>query len=148
LWPQNGPPWPNISLGSILGCGMINLPREPNGPNDEGREWANSKIQGASRLLRIIICESAYLIWVLRCERVIQGTNHNSKTRWTKAIDNRLQLDRSIASKTRRNAKFTNLTKSTWSPVVSPTLPPEHWANTLEVLVGIKLPRTSQTEAT
>ncbi|KAG1839037.1 hypothetical protein DFJ58DRAFT_644578, partial [Suillus subalutaceus] len=57
---------------------------------------------GASRLLRIIISESAYLIWVLRCERVIQGIlqdEEKTKRRWMNAIDKRLQLDRVIASK-------------------------------------------------
>ncbi|KAG2353251.1 hypothetical protein BDR07DRAFT_1310271, partial [Suillus spraguei] len=91
LWPQTDPPWPNISIGTILGCGSISL-QEPNAPNDNARNQSNNK-QGTSRLLRILISESAYLIWVLRCERVIQGVSHNNGNitkRWYKTIDNRL----------------------------------------------------------
>ncbi|KAG1814854.1 hypothetical protein DFJ58DRAFT_644036, partial [Suillus subalutaceus] len=94
------------------------------------------------RLLRILISESAYLIWVLRCECVIQGVTQTDKQimrRWTKTIDNRLQLDRMLASKTKRNTKFTNLIQSTWEKIISQENHlPHNWATSLKVLVGIK----------
>ncbi|KAG2079380.1 hypothetical protein BD769DRAFT_1380581, partial [Suillus cothurnatus] len=52
--------------------------------------------KGTSRLLRILISESAYLIWTIRCKRVIHESTHNEdsvRRRWRNAIDRRLQLD-------------------------------------------------------
>ena len=49
-----------------------------------------------ARLLRILLSESARLIWVLRCERIIQETLHTNeavKTRWYNKINHRLSLD-------------------------------------------------------
>jgi ribonuclease HI len=53
--------------------------------------------KGTTRLFRIIVSESAHLIWRLRNERVIQEKNPASvqeiQNRWRKAINNRLALD-------------------------------------------------------
>src|SRR6201996_7737815 len=51
-----------------------------------------------ARLYRILVTETAHLIWKIRCQRVIEENNipksqteiHN---RWTAAINERLQLD-------------------------------------------------------
>ncbi|KIK38571.1 hypothetical protein CY34DRAFT_25586 [Suillus luteus UH-Slu-Lm8-n1] len=145
IWPTEHGPWPDPHIGIILGCGLISLPQAQNNEN---------LTMGASRLLRILISESAYLIWVLRCERVIRGTDHSENTikkRWVNAIDKRLQLDRALASKNRRKPKTTTKVENTWSGIIhdSSLQPPQNnWATNLEVLVGIKLPRPSQTEAT
>ena len=37
LWPHNNIPWPEISLGTILGCGCIHL-RTDNNPNEEQQQ--------------------------------------------------------------------------------------------------------------
>ncbi|KAG2037250.1 hypothetical protein BDR03DRAFT_1051385, partial [Suillus americanus] len=151
IWPHNDTPWPDTSLGTILGCGSIKTPEETCQGN-RGRTKPTNSMQGKSRLLRIIISEPAYLIWVLRCERVIQGTSHNNENiikRWHRAIDARLQLDRVSASKIKRTEKFTNLVHATWSTTLSKDSPlPKNWVTSLKVLVGIKLPRPPQTEAT
>ena len=75
LWPYAANLWPHLSLGMLLGCGSIHLPREPlqhknqmgNPPPQRFRNHS-----GASRLLQILLSESLHLIWVLRCESVIQ----------------------------------------------------------------------------
>ncbi|KAG1822484.1 uncharacterized protein BJ212DRAFT_1263294, partial [Suillus subaureus] len=151
LWPHNDTPWPDTSLGTILGCRSIKTPEEMC-EGDKGRIKPTNSMQGKSRLLQIIISESAYLIWVLRCKHVIQGTSHNNENiikQWHRAIDARLQLDRVSASKIKRTAKFTNLVHATWSTTLLKESPlPKNWVTSLEVLVGIKLPQPPQTKAT
>jgi ribonuclease HI len=68
------------TLGEIMACGLI--------------EKLNA---GATRLCRIIVSESAHLIWKLRNERVIGGKGPAStkeiKNRWCKTVNNRLAFD-------------------------------------------------------
>ena len=71
LWPHRNIAWPQITLGTILGCGSITLQLNRPRRNNQ-RQQHKTTLQGPSRLLQIILSESAYLIWVLRCERVIQ----------------------------------------------------------------------------
>jgi hypothetical protein len=87
-WPHNHLPWPEIMLGTILGCRSITSPQEPTQGEGENQQQRHN-YRGAMRLLQILISESAYLIWVLRCERVIQLQTHSEikiKKRWLQAI--------------------------------------------------------------
>ncbi|KAH9023482.1 hypothetical protein EDB85DRAFT_312877 [Lactarius pseudohatsudake] len=71
--------------------------------------------KGATRLLQILISEVAHLIWVLRCERVIQGKQQNAnetEARWFKAINWRLTEDKIAGTKIKREKPFTNLLSS------------------------------------
>jgi hypothetical protein len=68
-WPHKNIPWPNISLGTILGCGCLPA-KEHNAQQPENAPKLN---KGATKLLHILLSESAHLIWVLRCERVIRN---------------------------------------------------------------------------
>jgi hypothetical protein len=71
LWPHRNMAWPKITLGTILGCGCIHL--QPNGQRRNNQRRQNkAACQGPTQLLHIILSELAYLIWVLRCEKVIQ----------------------------------------------------------------------------
>ncbi|KIM64465.1 hypothetical protein SCLCIDRAFT_115007 [Scleroderma citrinum Foug A] len=91
-WPSTFGPWPEIHLGLILGCGSIALPLQDN--------KSITRI-GPSRLLHILISESAHLIWVLRCERTIQGLDHSVeaiKSRWHNKINHHIDLDRHLAT--------------------------------------------------
>jgi hypothetical protein len=95
------------------------------------------------RLLQIIISEAAYLIWVLRCERVIQERTHSEseiKTRWTRAINKRLTDDKITATKIKRD-KATHLkVRSTWEDVLKRQGElPNDWIFNREVLVGRRL---------
>jgi hypothetical protein len=93
-----------------------------------------------SRLATILISEAAHLIWVLRCERVIGGKQHSDdvvSTRWKNAINTRLTCDKIIATKIKRENKFTNLVINTWETLLKKEGPiPHNWINHREVLVG------------
>ncbi|KAI0302476.1 ribonuclease H-like protein, partial [Russula brevipes] len=136
-WPHQEFQWPEISTGLILGCGAIPSPkRSPNHQEPPGPR--NTK--GATRLLQILISEAAHLIWVLRCERVIQKRVHTAqeiKTRWTRAINERLTTDKIAAIMIKRNKTYTKLIKNTWEKLLlSEGTLPNNWLHRSEVLVG------------
>jgi hypothetical protein len=100
--------------------------------------------RGAARLKRILISESAHLIWALRCEQVIGSKTHPTATvisRWLHLITSRLDIDRRLA-KTNRKPHSKNKVLHTWTTALSNinSLPPD-WPTNPEVLVGINLPR-------
>jgi ribonuclease HI/exonuclease III len=138
-WPHDPQLWPNISLGIILGCGSISVPEtEAQARRDDQPRMIAPK--GAKRLLQILISESAHLIWVLRCERVIQDHTHTAseiKNKWLRAINVRLTDDKIIATKVKRDKKSTWTVKNTWEHVLQNQmdLPPD-WISRHEVLVG------------
>ena len=59
--------------GLILGSGCLSVPQV----DDQEQNTRSAYLRGATRLLRILVSESAYLIWVLRCEGVIQEKYHS-----------------------------------------------------------------------
>ena len=142
VWPHSQTPWPEISLGLIIGAGCINLPdpRINNAHKQQNAPVPTVKQRGASRLLQIIISETAHLIWVTRCERVIQEKQHSddeTRARWLNTINNRLICDRIIATKIKRDTKHTHLIKHTWGPILQKNRNlPDHWINNSKVLVG------------
>ncbi|KAH9915980.1 uncharacterized protein B0H18DRAFT_856143, partial [Fomitopsis serialis] len=91
LWLKTGLPWPDMSFGTLLTIGLMSWTT----PGSR-RKW-----DGASRLWRILISESTYLVWKLRCERVIghadtpdwQHNDREVQQRWHTAINTRLHLD-------------------------------------------------------
>ncbi|KAI0344347.1 hypothetical protein BDW22DRAFT_1316404, partial [Trametopsis cervina] len=131
LWERKAPsiPWPGERLGNILGAPLASFHTASGRP-----------APGASRLYRIMMTESAHLIWRLRCERVIDRcddefplhTHHEIDARWLAAMNARLTLDRELTKHkygTRRLPRATVL--RTWSG----TLRDEHhlpddWLNT------------------
>ena len=132
-WPNSFGLWPDIQLGLVLGCGNIALPDQ----DDE----TMIKI-GPSRLLRILISESAHLIWVLRCEHTIQGLNHSIdaiKSRWLNKINQRINLDCHTATIYNRKSITRNLVQDTWQAALLERFPSleEDWITNPEVLVGI-----------
>ncbi|KAF6747103.1 hypothetical protein DFP72DRAFT_822230 [Ephemerocybe angulata] len=56
-WAKTGLDWPEVTLELILSVGTIEI-KNRNGKASEGR----------TRLFKILLTESAYLIWLLRCE--------------------------------------------------------------------------------
>ena len=119
-WPHRNIPWPEITLGTILGCSNITL--RPNGPrrNDQRRQHKPTH-QGPSWLFQILLSESAYLIWVLRCERVIQEkplSDEEIRARWQRAINERLTIDKVTATRIPRTNRFTKLVEDTWVPAL------------------------------
>ncbi|KAG2106486.1 RnaseH-domain-containing protein [Suillus cothurnatus] len=151
-WPMKHGPWPEQHISLVLGCGTISLPNKTQSRNTNVKKDTLLK-KGASCLLRILISESAYLIWTIRCERVIHESTHNEdavRQRWANTIDKRLQLDRVLASKIRRDSKTELKVRNMWSKVLHNQIQhsPNNWVTNLEVLVGIKLLRPSQTVET
>ena len=140
-WPHTHLPWPVISLGTILGCGCL-TPPQPAPPNNNTPQ-PKRNYQGALRLLRILISESAYLIWVLRCERAIQGKNHSvneTQKRWLQSINKRLTEDKIIATTIKRDDAHTRKARTTWEAVLGRTEElPNDWIHQREVLVGTRL---------
>ncbi|KAH9835048.1 uncharacterized protein C8Q71DRAFT_872296 [Rhodofomes roseus] len=99
------------------------------------------------RLRRIAVSETAYLIWKLRCERVIRHEDdpewrHNIQSviaKWFYTINRRLRLD--IWSTKRRFGRLQrnkNLVLATWTKVLEDELAlPEDWTTVHRFLVGI-----------
>ncbi|KAK6988350.1 hypothetical protein R3P38DRAFT_2418546, partial [Favolaschia claudopus] len=87
-------------IGKIMACALIKRGSKP-GTTDKG----------TSRLYRILVSESAHLIWQLRSERRIQGKDPASEReismRWAKAINLRLELDKEMADKHKWGRKAT-----------------------------------------
>jgi len=81
-----------------------------------------------------------YLIWTLRCKRVIQEKNLSNgeiRARWHHAINKRLTINKVTAMKIKQTNKFTKLIEETWEPTLSKTMEiPANWMHCHEVLVG------------
>ena len=133
-WVKRHPtPLPS-HLGDILGCGFANF--EINGKPNKGK----------NRLYRILISETAYLIWKLRNERRIRDdegpvqTATETRNRWTYAINKRLTIDRMLTKKTRfkKKALDEKLVRSTWRKCLKNEEDlPANWPTAKGVLVGI-----------
>jgi hypothetical protein len=104
--------------------------------------WLLRFVTGATRLLRILVSESAYLIWTLRCEHVIWEKTHSRleiKKKWTQAINRRLTEDKIIATKVKRDIAHIRKGKNTWEAVLGKTEElPDGWIYLREVLVGTR----------
>jgi ribonuclease HI len=134
LWLEKESRWPEVSLGTVLGCGLAEF------RNDRG------KIKhGTQRLYRILISESAYLIWLLRNERVISRdgtptTEEEIKNRWKCAVNQRLQVDKTLANRPtrgKRPALAPKLVLETWSNILDDERSlPADWLREPRVLVG------------
>ena len=123
-------------LGDILGCGLTTF-------------RMNNKInKGKNRLYRILISETAYLIWKMRNERRIRdgdspGKEHSTKetfNRWKHTINKQLTTDRALTNKQRfgKRAINENLVKVTWrNCIANEDGLPSDWSRLKGALVGI-----------
>jgi len=156
LWPHAPELWPTPSIGIALGCGSIHLPQpvDQNTTQGERHALSLSACHGATHLLQILIAESMHLIWVLRCERVIQERPHTEneiQMRWFRAINTRLIEDKITATRIKREQTYTKWVRSTWEPILSfnADLPnngqnnwlTNSWLTNSEVLVGRRMLR-------
>ena len=79
-----------VSEGAVLGAGLANFKNSKGNPD-----------AGKNRLYRILMTESAHLIWVLRCKRRITNednlqnyhTAEAVKNRWYKKLNGRMKID-------------------------------------------------------
>lgn len=78
------------------------------------------KAAGLAQLLRILVIELAYLIWVLRCKRMVQKddiafSSREVSGRWSKSISDRAALDRKITiPKSKKKARLGAIIRETW----------------------------------
>ncbi|KZT25981.1 hypothetical protein NEOLEDRAFT_1047831, partial [Neolentinus lepideus HHB14362 ss-1] len=153
LWPETHGPFPQLTFGAILGAGLLSIHTRTPDPDDsasdedqDSEDIPGHPHPGGTCLLQILVSESAYLLWVLRCERVIQGrvhSLHSIRARWINAINRRLSIDRIVAGKIKRSLKAVKQVVRTWrGTLADEDLLPTFWVNHFEVLVGIRTPRT------
>lgn len=134
VWRKKYPQWPAPTIGTILGCTMADF-----------RNNANKRQPGANRLYKILVSETAYLIWVLRCQRVIEWENSKTHTineltnRWHHMINQRLLMDQVMTKRNfEKKALSSQVVLSTWNGVIQDQQDlPENWINTAGVLVGV-----------
>ncbi|RPD55593.1 hypothetical protein L226DRAFT_546881 [Lentinus tigrinus ALCF2SS1-7] len=133
-WKATGLPWIEPNWGTALGAACAVFETE------EG-----SRKTHAEALWTILMTESLYFIWKLRCERVIQNekcefTIPEVTKRWYAAMDRRLDLDRrSCAGYWGKCALRAGTIACIWEPVLQACGElPRNWVTNSGVLVGIK----------
>ena len=139
LWPYNPQSWPEINLGIIMGIGCIKA-LDNRMRRDRDNVVILIKAKGRTRLLQIIISEASHLIWVLQCDREIQGIKHlvqQIKAKWIKAINNRLTTDRITVTKIKRDEAYTKLINTMWKHALKKkNIYHQNWLQRLEVFSG------------
>ena len=108
--------------------------------------------KGKDRLYRILISESAYLIWKLRCERRISNEDdpekYHSETeihnRWVATVNNRLNMDKLMTNKKKygKKALKAGTVIQTWMGTLhNEENLLDNWLQQSGVLVGIRARR-------
>lgn len=139
LWSATSQPWPALSLGLIIGCGAVRF-TTVDGKGDE------QEALGTSRLFRIVLSEAAYLIWRLRCKRVIEHEDEPDwkhptafiESEWLRIINDRLTSDRLLTNQRiyKKKALKKSLVIDTWQCLIDPASLPDDWITFPGVLVG------------
>ncbi|EIW79133.1 hypothetical protein CONPUDRAFT_32186, partial [Coniophora puteana RWD-64-598 SS2] len=96
LWCLQGTSWPDLTIGIVLGCGLINF-----------RTTSKKPDEGASRLFKILVAESVYLIWILEWECQKNTPNYPDgahspeevKRRWYARINHHLEMDKMMVDR-------------------------------------------------
>jgi len=76
-----------------------------------------------------LLPESAYLIQVLCCKRVIQEKylpDEEIRARWYRANNNRLTINKVTVTNIMRTKKLTKLVEDTWEPAIGKEGKPQH----------------------
>ncbi|KAI0324862.1 RnaseH-domain-containing protein [Cubamyces sp. BRFM 1775] len=134
LWSHTGTPWPGFNWGTALGAACVVF-----------KSQKDKRLTNRERLWTILATEAVYLIWKLRCERVIQNdgrefTNVEVENKWFATINRRLALERWMTAPfLEKKAKDPEVVEETWWDILDNTnnLPP-NWVGDGGVLVGIK----------
>ncbi|EIW54203.1 uncharacterized protein TRAVEDRAFT_132658 [Trametes versicolor FP-101664 SS1] len=127
---------PNVTLGLALGAHTFTA-------CDEKMETQH----GPTRLARLVLSETAYLIWVIRCERVVGDRvplpddleRRYVERRWMQMIAKRFALDRALTNKRAvgKQAIPAPTVIATWTGTLQDEQDiPNDWILTPEVLVG------------
>ncbi|KAJ7203487.1 ribonuclease H-like protein [Mycena haematopus] len=143
LWHEKETHWPTVSLGTVLGCGLAEFRDEKGKPK-----------RGTQRLYRILMSESAYLIWLMRNNRVISrggapATEEEIINKWKHAVNQRLQMDRALAVRPKKGKRpwlDPQQVLGTWSSTLDDeTSLPADWLREPRVLVGNRAFTQTQT---
>ncbi|KAJ6551124.1 hypothetical protein B0H19DRAFT_1296164 [Mycena capillaripes] len=135
LWLKKHNTWPELTLGGVLGCGLASF------YDDNGKA-----LSGASRLYRILISESLFIIWKARNDIVIERageplSNAEIHNRWIFRINQRLERDCTLSNQARYDKGISikpALVLQTWSSTLqNEDKLPENWLRVPKVLVGI-----------
>ncbi|KAJ7167393.1 hypothetical protein C8R43DRAFT_877610 [Mycena crocata] len=135
FWGEKHPDWPPLSLGSILGCVLPAFEDEKKRPQPS-----------TARLYRILITESLWLVWKLRCECVIQNdgkppTVQEIHNRWVRMMNERLQIDINLTNTLKFDKQYSlphSLVLDTWRGTLKDEASlPKNWLSESEVLVGM-----------
>ncbi|KAJ7027464.1 ribonuclease H-like protein, partial [Mycena alexandri] len=137
LWELKGYAWPEMDLGRIFACGLVDI-RDTKGKRDGG----------AIRLFRILISETAHLIWKFRCTRVIDRGNDPSRffseselhNKWLYCINSRLKIDALLTDSKKYGNRALKISKvqNTWKGVLMDNQNlPDIWVRQSGFLVGI-----------
>ena len=136
IWPYGDELWPSITLGIVLGCGLIEIKTvsQTTNQSQEGQSNDPTRNPGATRLAKILISEAAYLVWTMRCSRVINNRTYNSnaiETAWRRTINRRLTEDVTTATKVVCKDEYTKLIISTWRDALQKQHGdlPKNWIN-------------------
>ena len=135
LWPHGEDTWLRISMGTIIGCNALAVETLQEKKDESGQTHLTKQHDpGATRLLKIVLSESAYLIWTLRCKRSIHGkerTDREIEVIWLKVINNRLSEDKTTATKVLRKEQHTTMVRNTWDRALYKRHRdlPEDWMN-------------------
>jgi hypothetical protein len=133
LWERKRGDWLEPSMGTVLGSPLAVF-------KDKG----GNRLIGDTWLYRILMIESAYLIWKLRCARVCELENQSFssqevRNRWRKTINDRLELDCLMTSpKYGGEAMSKDLVLETWKGTLhKEDKLPDDWTGVARVLVGM-----------
>jgi hypothetical protein len=142
-WANNEHKWPDLREGIITGCGMLNASSNENSTKTGGTEHTGQSA-GQSRLLRILISESAFLIWKMRNEATIDEVDIPTKSvvaRWKRTMENRLQTDRAVAARRKKDMSQRNRAEATWSRAIGDNGQeiPEDWAYNMNRQVQLQI---------
>ncbi|TFY52803.1 hypothetical protein EVJ58_g9809 [Rhodofomes roseus] len=135
VWKKRGYKWRKPSFEGILSIGQ--------------KSWKTAKgkrSEGASRLWRILVSEAAYMIWKLRCTRVVghadeewQHSKRGVKALTLAALNARLTMDRELLKKKYCGHSLTKkLVLTTWFGTLrDPSAIPDDWTDVRRFLVGM-----------
>lgn len=132
-WEKTKMKWYEPTWGTILNAAAVPFQTENGG-----------RLLAAENLWTILWTESTYLVWKLRCERVIanEGKQHSLEevvNRWHATVNARLTLDRhATAEALGKRALKPETVRDTWLPILdnAANLHPA-WEKMSGVLVGI-----------
>lgn len=134
-WALTGLEWPNLSTELILGAGLA-----------IAKSASGKHLKGRTRLLQIMITESAYLIWLLRCEWRIGREQNTMEThptpeieaRWRKTMAKRMRTDWALTSRLRYGKRALQrwLVAETWHNVALDRISIQTDIDRTGVLVG------------